>query len=111
MTYKLAFHPQALKEWEKLNPTIKKQFKSVLKKRLEMPRVPSSKLHGPLSECYKIKLRDAGYRLVYEVNDDKVFIMIVAVGKRDKNQAYGLAEKRIKENIKKAKSLLDELKK
>lgn len=43
---------------------------------------------------YKIKLRDAGYRLVYEVNDAIVTVLVLAVAKRDKNAAYTLASRR-----------------
>jgi mRNA interferase RelE/StbE len=32
---------------------------------------------------YKIKLRDAGYRLVYEVHDDVLVIHVIGVGRRD----------------------------
>ena len=40
-----------------------------LKKRLVQPRLPGSELHGSLRDCYKIKLRQQGYRLVYSVDD------------------------------------------
>ena len=43
---------------------------------------------------YKIKLRSAGYRLVYEVRDAEVVVVVIAVGKRERNQVYALAAKR-----------------
>jgi mRNA-degrading endonuclease RelE of RelBE toxin-antitoxin system len=46
MTYNLDFHPEALKEWDKLNSTIKVHFKKKLKERLENPRVQKDKLSG-----------------------------------------------------------------
>jgi len=94
MTYNLFFHPLALKEWKKLAPSIQQQFKKALKKRLESPHIKSSALRGKLKNCYKIKLRDSGYRLIYSVEDGELKIVIVAVGKRDKSYAYMLAEKR-----------------
>lgn len=87
MTYKLKFLPVALKEWEKLAPPIKDQFKKKLAERLENPHVPSSKLHG-YNSVYKIKLRTAGYRLAYEVIDDEVVVYVLAIGKRDKDMVY-----------------------
>jgi len=39
MSYSLEFHPKALKEWHKLNPSVKEQFKKKLKERLENPKV------------------------------------------------------------------------
>ena len=64
MTYKLKFEKRAWREWEKLGHPVKEQFKKKLAERLENPRVPSAKLSGH-ADRYKIKLRSAGYRLVY----------------------------------------------
>lgn len=75
-------------------PSIQEQFKKALKKRLESPHVKSSALRGKLKHCYKIKLKDSGYRLVYSVEDGELKIIVIAIGKRDKSQAYSLAEKR-----------------
>jgi mRNA interferase RelE/StbE len=49
--------------------------------------VPSAKLRDS-KDRYKIKLRGVGYRLVYEVNDIAVVVLVVAVGKDDKNDVY-----------------------
>ena len=94
MTYKLAFKESALKEWKKLNPTLQEQFKKVLKERLKAPHVPSSKLSG-MKDCYKIKLRAAGYRLVYEVQDEVLVVTVVAVGKRESGEVYSKARDRL----------------
>lgn len=87
MTYKLKFLPAALKEWEKLAPPIKNQFKKKLAEHFENPRVQADKLSGYHS-VYKIKLRSAGYRLAYEVIDDEILIYVLAVGKREKDEVY-----------------------
>ncbi len=85
MNYKLKFLPSALKEWKKLDNTIQVQFKKKLKSRLEIPHVDSSTLSG-FSNHYKIKLRASGYRrLVYEVIDKDIYVLVIAIGKRDKN--------------------------
>lgn len=44
MTYKLVFKEEALKEWKKLEPLIREQFKKKLIERLEAPHVESSTL-------------------------------------------------------------------
>jgi mRNA interferase RelE/StbE len=93
MTYKLILKKEAVKEWNSLTPTIKQQFKKKLTERLECPHVPSAKLRG-MANFYKIKLRNIGYRLVYEVRDQEVVVVIVAVGKRDKNIVYKKAMER-----------------
>lgn len=95
MTYKLAFKKSALKEWQKLAPNIREIFKKQLIKRLDNPRVPSAAVSGG-KDLYKIKLRQLGYRLVYEVSDDIVTVTVLAVGERDRNKVYGLALSRLK---------------
>ena len=93
MSYDLAFFDAALKEWRKLDSNTREQFKSKLAERLENPKVPSARLHGT-KERYKIKLRNAGYRLVYEVRDQQLIVLVVAVGKRERNEVYKVADKR-----------------
>lgn len=92
MSYELHFHPVALKEWKKLAKGLQEQFKKILKRRLENPHVISAVLGGNLTDCYKIKLRQSGYRLVYKVNDNKLIVTVIAVGKRNKNDVYDQAE-------------------
>jgi mRNA interferase RelE/StbE len=96
MTYDLAFVESALREWRKLAPQVREQFKDKLRERLEHPHVVSARLHG-LPDCYKIKLRAIGYRLVYRVDDKVLLVTVIAVGKRDKGLVYLAATKRTKE--------------
>ncbi|KAF0162017.1 MAG: RelE protein [Rhodocyclaceae bacterium] len=67
----------------------------MLKKRLEQPRVPEAELHGPLRDCYKIKLLKQGYRLIYQVEDDVLVVLVLAVAKREDAMAYRLAVERL----------------
>lgn len=87
MSYKLKFLPAALKEWEKLSPPIKSQFKKKLAERLQNPHIAASRLRG-YDRVYKIKLRSVGYRLAYEVIDDELVVYVLAVGKREKDVIY-----------------------
>lgn len=96
MSYSLAFVESGLKEWRKLAPQIRDQFKDKLRERLQTPHVASARLHG-MPDCYKIKLRSVGYRLVYQVDDKIVLVTVIAVGKRDKGLVYLAATKRTKE--------------
>ena len=48
-----------------------------------------------MADCYKIKLRSLGYRLIYRVDVDVVLVTVIAVGKRDKDQVYAAAKKRL----------------
>lgn len=94
MNYSLEFKKSALKEWRKLDEVIRNQFKKKLAERLLRPRVESARLRG-MSNCYKIKLRNAGYRLVYQVDDLRIVIVVVAVDKRDNLTIYRSAEQRL----------------
>ena len=69
-TYRLKFLPAALDGWNALDGSVKALFKKLLKKRLAQPHVPGAELHRELRDCYKIKLRKQGCRLVYQVEDD-----------------------------------------
>lgn len=82
MTYKLAFSPIAQRSWNKLGATVRAEFEKVLRRRLEDPHVPAAKLKGA-PNLYKIKLRSAGYRLVYQVRDRQLVVFVVGVGRRD----------------------------
>jgi mRNA interferase RelE/StbE len=94
MPYKLRFHTLALAEWQKLDPSVREPLKKKLAERLEEPRIPSAALAG-MPDCYKIKLQRLGYRLVYRVEDDIVFVTVVAVGKRERLKVYEAAKDRL----------------
>ena len=93
MPYELAFLDPALKEWRKLDANTRDQFKKKLEERLVNPRVPSAKLRGSVDR-YKIKLHSVGYLLVYEVRDQILLVVVVAIGKRERGDVYRQADKR-----------------
>lgn len=93
MNFELGFLEEALKEWRKLDGHTREQFKTKLAERLLAPRVPSAKLSGHLDR-YKIKLRAVGYRLVHEVKDNELIVVVIAVGKRERNAVNKAAEQR-----------------
>jgi mRNA interferase RelE/StbE len=93
MKYEVEFLASALKEWKKLDANTRDQFRKKLKERCENPRVPSAKLRDA-KDRYKIKLRSAGYRLVYEVIDGELVVLVIAVGRRDRSQIDESATKR-----------------
>jgi mRNA interferase RelE/StbE len=95
MTYSLEFDQRALKEWHKLGDTIRQQFKKKLAEILESPRIEANRLRE-LPDCYKIKLQSAGYRLIYQVIDQEIVVLIVAIDKRENEAAYRKASDRLK---------------
>jgi mRNA interferase RelE/StbE len=93
--YRLRLQTAAWEEWKKLDGAPKAALREALIKRLDEPHIPAAALKGELAGCYKIKLLKAGYRLVYEVLDDVVVVLVLAVGKRADSAAYTEAIERV----------------
>lgn len=92
MIYELAIHPEAEREWSRLDESVKKRFKQKLQKeRLAKPRVAKDALHG-LPDLYKIKITTPQFRLAYHVNDKTRLLTILAVSSRD--DVYALLQSR-----------------
>jgi mRNA interferase RelE/StbE len=87
MRFRLRFHELALREWHKLDASVREPLKKKLAERLDQPRVPASALHG-MADCYKIKLHSQGYRLVYRVDDADIIVTVISTGKRNNNKVY-----------------------
>lgn len=94
MTYRLIFLRQAQKEWDKLDKSIRDQFTKKLRQRLAYPKVAASRLRD-MPDCYKIKLRSVGYRLVYQVRDEQIKVVVIAIGRRDRDEVYRAASNRL----------------
>ena len=94
MAYLLDFDERALKEWHKLGSTVREQLKRKLAAVLDAPRIEANRLRG-MPDCYKIKLRSSGYRLVYQVQDERVVVFVISVGKRERSEVYKDAVRRV----------------
>ncbi|XKM13946.1 type II toxin-antitoxin system RelE/ParE family toxin [Orbaceae bacterium ac157xtp] len=95
MSYTVKFRKDAEKEWKRLDKVIQQQFAKKLLKCRENPHIEGNKLRG-MANCYKIKLRTSGYRLVYQVQDEVLIIVVVAVGKRERSEVYNQASSRLR---------------
>jgi len=94
-TYRLKFTLAALAEWKALDGSVKETFRKLLKKRLLQPHLPGSALKGPLIGCYKIKLRQQGYRLIYTVEDEVLIVLVLTISKRENNAVYLALSKKL----------------
>jgi mRNA interferase RelE/StbE len=88
--YRVVFRPKAQKRFEKLDFALRQQIARKLAERATNPRVPGDAL-SDMKNCYKIKLRASGIRLIYQVRDHELILLVIAVGARDGEQAYALA--------------------
>ena len=93
--YELKFDEEALREWKRLDGSIRSEFLPILERRLENPIIESARLSGELAGCFKIKSKKTGYRLIYTVRDKVLSVTVIAIGKRDNLSAYLKAKKRI----------------
>lgn len=94
--YRLDFDSRAKKEFDKLGETTRRRLQKKLVERLRDPRVEADRLND-MPDCYKIKLRSDGYRMIYRVEDDAVVVFVIAIGQRDSNKrdVYGVAADRL----------------
>jgi len=86
--------PEALKEWKNTDKAIRESLKKMLIKRLDEPRRPNQALSG-LKDCYKLKLRKSGFRLIYHVKDFELIVTVLTVNKRDDMLVYDIARNRL----------------
>lgn len=75
MPFELAFHPKTLREWHKLTAGIRDQFKKLVGLLI--------KSRNPAYE-----LRASGFRVAYEVRNQELLVLVVAVDKRERNAAF-----------------------
>ena len=91
--FALKFDARALAEWRKLDRRIQSQFKNKLSKLVSGEETPSPRtmVSGLPPGYYKIKQRSSRYRLVYRYEDEKLVVVVIAVGKRNRNIVYDIA--------------------
>lgn len=86
--YSIAFRPSAAKAFKKLDLALQRQFARKLDQRSFDPIVPSARVRN-IPNAYKIKLRSSGFRLIYLVRDRQLVILVLSIGRRDREEAYG----------------------
>jgi mRNA interferase RelE/StbE len=93
MKYKILFIEDAYEDLQKLDKSIQIEAIKVIKKLKENPYF-GKPLKGNLKGFYKIYFFKKKYRMVYTIRENKLLILIVGIGKRDKEKIYKLIEKR-----------------
>lgn len=88
--YKVEFSPRSKKAFDKLDRGLQRQLASKLQERCANPRVQPDKLRG-MPDCYRIKFRASGVRLIYQVCDSVLLLLVIGVGSREHEKAYRLA--------------------
>ena len=93
MAYKVEFGEKAFEDFSKLDGSVKKQIQKYIDKlsTREDPRTLGEQLQENLSAYWKFRVGD--YRLVAEIKDDILIILMLAVGHR--RDIYKKAAKRL----------------
>lgn len=105
MNRKLGFSPEALKDMKSLGASQSILTLKAIKKVQANPlptyeggygKPLGNKGGSNLTGFLKIKLRDAGIRVVYKLVRTKTEMLVIVVGARADDEVYEIADKRIK---------------
>ncbi|MDR0666831.1 MAG: type II toxin-antitoxin system RelE/ParE family toxin [Campylobacteraceae bacterium] len=79
---KIAYQARAQKQFEKLDFSIQKKIKKFTDEleSLENPRSRGKSLVGNLNDLWRYRVGD--YRLICDIQDDKLIILILKIGHR-----------------------------
>jgi len=86
--YEIEFSESALKSFQKLDNSQLLQVAKALESRRQNPHLAGSRLSGNLHGKYKIKLQALGLRVIYAVDDKRIVILVLTIGKRENDDAY-----------------------
>lgn len=80
MTYRVEVAPAALRQLKKLDPTARRRVQAAVELLAREPRPSGArKLVGGDGEW---RVRTGDYRIVYEIQDQVLLVLVVAVGHR-----------------------------
>ncbi len=100
MAYKIEYIPDAEKDFEEIDKSLKKEAAKKIDALSENPflgKPLGNKLGIDLTGFYKLYFHKKKYRIVYRILRDYVEVVeIFGIGKRDKEEIYKLVAKRLK---------------
>lgn len=110
MKWNIEYLREAQKDLKRLDPYDRKIVLKAIDKTAERPLPPPDGIGKPLgnhassklSGYYKIKLRELGYRVVYQLVTDGEIMRIIVISIRDDEAVYKEAERRIRGLVKPA---------
>lgn len=105
MIYRIEFIPDAEKDFDSLDGSIKKEIAKKIDALAENPflgKPLGNKFGIDLTGFYKLYITKKTYRIVYRLIEGSLEVIeVVAIGKRDKEEVYRLVAKRLKKLLKK----------
>ncbi len=80
MAYDLEFEKAAIRALKKLTPNVAAQIEKDIRQLCEQPRPPGCIKLKANAELWRI--RSGSYRIIYQIQDSKLVVLIVDVGHR-----------------------------
>lgn len=99
MAYKVEFLPEAAREFDALDGSLKKIAAKQLDKLAERPELgePLGRRMGiDLTGYRKIYFGKKSYRIVYEVRKQRLVILVIGIGKREREEIYREVSERLR---------------
>lgn len=99
MPYKVEFLPEAAREFEVLDGSLKKIAAKQIDKLADKPELgePLGKRLGiDLTGYRKTYFGRKGYRIVYEIQRQRLVILIIGIGKRERAEIYKEIARRLR---------------
>lgn len=80
MTYSVTLAPAVARKLRKLDPQVRRRIQAAIELLASEPRPPASpRLVGGGGEW---RVRTGDYRIVYEIEDDRLLVLVLSVGHR-----------------------------
>ena len=80
MTYRVSLAPSAARELRKFDPDVRRRIQAALDLLATEPRPPAAtRLVGGSGEW---RVRTGNYRIVYEINDDQLLVLVLRMTHR-----------------------------
>ncbi len=80
MSHRIQFAPAAVRQLRKLGPPVRRRIQAVVELLSEEPRpAGATMLVGGAGEW---RVRTGDYRLIYEIRDDVLVVLVLAIGHR-----------------------------
>jgi mRNA interferase RelE/StbE len=80
VTYSIDFEPAALRQFKRLNRDVQARLTPKIRTLAENPRPRDAKKLQGYENTYRIRVGD--YRVIYEVHDNILLVLVVKVGPR-----------------------------
>jgi len=99
MAYKVEFLPEAAQEFEALDGSLKKIAAKQIDKLAEKPELGEAlgkRMGIDLTGYRKIYFGKKAFRIVYEIQRQKLLILIIGIGKRERAEIYKEVARRLK---------------